>query len=295
MTFSVIGYDPNTGDLGVAVQSKFLCVGANVPWARANIGAIATQGGADHSYGINGLALLESGMAPQQIIEKIVRQGQVAIINNKGIAAAYTSKECPAWAGHLIGENYSCQGNVLISEETVHSMASAFEREPGDLPDKLIAALVATDQEGRGDARGQQSASLFIVREKGGYRGYTDKYVDIRIDEHPEPIKELQRVFKLYNMTFLKREPLENLIPIEGEIAAKMRSILKDLHYLNPMKKTPSEGWGGPERDALEGWMGFNNFENKWRDDDNVWKSVYEFMITEKSTPNVVHRKLVER
>ena len=140
MTFSVIGYDPNTGDIGVAVQSKFLCVGANVPWARANIGAIATQGGADHSYGINGLALLESGMAPQQIIEKMVRQGQVAIINNKGIAAAYTSKECPAWAGHLIGENYSCQGNVLISEETVHSMASAFEREPGDLPARQCRA-----------------------------------------------------------------------------------------------------------------------------------------------------------
>ncbi|MFX0209557.1 MAG: DUF1028 domain-containing protein [Candidatus Hodarchaeota archaeon] len=282
MTFSIVGYDPNTGDLGVAVQSKFLCVGAIVPWARADIGAIATQGGADHSYGLKGLSLLESGLSPNQVIAKLVKQGQVGIIDSKGNPAAYTGKDCPAWAGHLVGEHYSCQGNVLISEETVEGMASGFEQESGDLPEKLIAALQAADREGRGDARGKQSACLYIVRKKGGYRGYTDNFVDIRIDDHPEPIKELQRVFELYDMTFLTREPPENLLKIEGKIASDIKRILTELGYLDLNKITLNEEWGEVEHKAFEWWMSFNNFENKWRDDGMVWKSIYEHIMREK-------------
>lgn len=287
MTFSIVGYDPNTGDLGVAVHSKFLCVGAIVPWARANVGAVATQGGADHSYGLKGLALLESGLTPNQVIAKLVKQGQVGMIDSKGNTAAYTGKECPVWAGHLMGEHYSCQGNVLISEETVQSMASAFEQESGELPEKLIAALQAADQDGRGDARGKQSACLYIVREKGGYRGYTNNFVDIRIDDHPDPINELQRVFELYDMTFLTREPPENLLKIEGEIAIKIKQILTEHGYLDLDKAAPAGGWGYVEAEAFEWWMGFNNFENKWRDDGMVWKSIYEYLIKEKGTSYV--------
>ncbi len=301
MTYSIVGYDPNTDDLGVAVQSKFMCVGAIVPWARANVGAVATQSWINTTYGPNGLSLLESGMVPAQVIQKLTMNDeqkddrQVGVINNKGEAAAFTGQACFEWAGHIIGENYSCQGNILISEETVQSMASAFENQPGDLADKLIAAVVAADQEGRGDVRGKQSASLLIVREKGGYGGFNDRFIDIRVDEHPEPIKELERVFKIYDMTFLPREPPENLLTIEGDIAINIKEILQELGYLDSKNKTPGTDWEKPEREAFEWWVGINNFENKWRDDGKVWNSIYDYMLTEKGTSYISLKKMSER
>lgn len=300
LTFSIVGYDPNNGDYGVAVQSKFLCVGSIVPWARAKVGAIAIQAGTNSTYGPKGLAFLESGMSSNQVIAKLLENdelketGQLAVIDSQGNAAAFTGNDCFEWAGHQVGEHYSCQGNILVGEETIQSMASSFEREPGDLINKLIAALVAADQEGRGDARGKQSACILVVRDKAGYGGF-DRLVDIRVDEHPEPIKELQRIFQLYELTFLSRESPEHRLPIEAEIATNMKTILEELGYLDPKTKTPMEGWDRPERDAFEWWIGINNFENKWRDDGTVWKSIYEYMLVEKGTPFVSLRKMSEQ
>ncbi|UCE14544.1 MAG: DUF1028 domain-containing protein [Candidatus Heimdallarchaeota archaeon] len=296
MTFSIVGYDPNTGDLGVAVQSKFICVGALVPWGQANVGAIATQAYANISYGPNGLELLRSGMKAKKVVTKLVEEDsekesrQVAVVDANGKAECFTGKDCFEWAGHIVGENYSVQGNILISEETVESMAKAFETKRGGLADKLLAALAAGGKEGRGDRRGKQSASLLVLREKGSYGGYTDRLIDIRVDEHPEPIKELHRIFNLYDMIFLTREDRDQLLTIEGEISMNIKEILIELGYL----EIPSDEWSSNETDALENWVGINNFENKWRPDGRIWKSIYDYMLREKGTPAISLRKMSE-
>jgi uncharacterized Ntn-hydrolase superfamily protein len=299
MTFSIVGFDPNNGDLGVAVQSKFICAGMVVPWAKADVGAIATQAHANTTFGPEGLRLLQSGLSTGEVLAKLIspdemkEHRQLAIIDKNGQSAAFTGKECFYWAGHIQGENFSCQGNILISEETVESMASVFETTKGDLADKLLAALNAADQEGRGDVRGKQAAGLLVVRDKGGYGGYTDQLINIRVDEHPEPIKELHRVFQIYDMIFLTREDPSNLLKIEGEIATNIKTILSELGYLEGFEILPDFEWNSALSNAFENWMGINNFENKWVE-NKVWKSVYDYMIKEKGTPMVKLRKMNE-
>ncbi len=297
MTFSVVAFDANTGELGVAVQSKFICVGAIVPWAKVEIGAIATQAMANVSYGPNGLKLLAQGLGAKDVLQKLISEDeekehrQLAVIDTKGGVAAHTGKECFEWAGHIVGDSYSVQGNILISEDTVETMSKAYETAKGDISNKLLASLSAGGQEGMGDRRGKQSASLLVVREGGSYGGYTDRLVDIRVDEHTEPIKELRRIFDLYDMIFLTREAPENLLQIDGDVETNIRSILMDLGYL---EDSSSSGWGKNEQNALEAWFGINNFENKWNSETKIWKSVYDFMITEKGTPAISLRKMSE-
>ncbi|MHA1910856.1 MAG: DUF1028 domain-containing protein [Candidatus Kariarchaeaceae archaeon] len=298
MTFSIVAFDPNTGDLGVAVQSKFISVGSIVPWANAKIGAVATQAYANTSFGPQGLIHLNNGLSAEEVLDKLLSEDkmrdhrQVAVIDALGEAAAHTGSECFYWAGHEVGTNFSCQGNILISEETVQSMASAFETTKGDLADKLLATLHAADQEGRGDVRGKQSASLLIVRDEGGYGGYTDRLVDLRVDEHHDPIKELQRVFDIYDMIFLSREDESNLLALEGEIATNIKATLVDLNYITQSELSSGSTWAQPEVKAFEAWVGINNFENKWRDDGKIWKSIYDYVIREKGTPAVNLKKM---
>jgi uncharacterized Ntn-hydrolase superfamily protein len=207
-TFSIVASDPETNDLGVAVQSRFLAVGAVVPWAKAGVGAIATQAYANTSYGPNGLKLLESGLSVQETLDKLIQADdgrahrQVGIIDAKGNAAAYTGEKNNAWAGHRIGKNYTVQGNILAGEEVVLAMGKAFEKTDGPLAEKLIAALEAGQAAG-GDTRGQQSAALLVVRKNGGFGGFNDRYIDLRVDDHEKPIEELKRIYKLYERTFL--------------------------------------------------------------------------------------------
>lgn len=207
-TFSIVAYDPETNDLGVAVQSRFLAVGAVVPWAKAGVGAIATQAYANTSYGPNGLKLLESGLSVQETLDKLVQTDdgrahrQVGIIDAKGNAVAYTGAETNAWAGHRVGKNYAAQGNILAGEEVVLAMGEAFEKTEGSLAEKLIAALESGQAAG-GDKRGQQSAALLVVRKNGGFGGFNDRYIDLRVDDHAQPIQELKRIYKLYEKTFL--------------------------------------------------------------------------------------------
>ena len=202
-TFSIVGYDAETGALGIAVQSKFFAVGSVVPWAEAGVGAIATQSYANTTYGPNGLKLLKGGLSAGQTLKRLVADDpgratrQVGIVDAKGNVANYTGDECNEWAGAVSGKHYTAQGNILAGEDVVKAMGKAFEETEGELADKLMAALFAGQKAG-GDIRGQQSAALLVVQENSGYGGFNDRYIDLRVDDAEKPIAELQRLLEVH-------------------------------------------------------------------------------------------------
>jgi len=275
-TFSIVAFDPKTKDLGVAVESKFVAVGAVVPFARAGVGAVATQSYANTAYGPRALAMMKRGLASKDVLKKLVApdkdaaQRQVGLVDARGRAAAYTGKECIAWAGHLVGSSYACQGNLLAGEEVVKAMSRKFEVTQGDLPVRLLAALSAGQRAG-GDRRGQQSAALLVVREDGGYGGFNDRWIDVRVDDHPQPIEELIRAFNVYDVTLLNREDPKDVVRLTSDVVREVQSGLTKLGlYRGPM----SGRLDAKTKDAFEGWVEVNNFENKLRRDDKIWGSV---------------------
>ena len=213
-TFSIVGFDPKTGDLGVAVQSKFFSVGSVVPWAKAGVGAVATQSWANVSYGPDGLKLLAQGKSPAEAMKILTEADarrefrQVGIVDAKGRAESFTGKRCNDWAGHQTGKHYAAQGNILAGEAVVKDMAAAYEKaqkKPGtELADWLVAALDAAQAAG-GDKRGRQSSALLVVRAGGGYGGQGDRYIDLRVEDHKTPVKELGRLLKLHKSFFRSR------------------------------------------------------------------------------------------
>jgi uncharacterized Ntn-hydrolase superfamily protein len=278
-TFSIVAYDPKHEEWGVAVQSKFLAVGSAVPWAKAGAGAVATQSWANTSYGPRGLRMLEEGMPAQEVVVKLTGDDndkalrQVGMVDAKGGTAAFTGEECYAWAGHVIGENYACQGNILVSEETIKAMAQAFEETSGPLADRLVAALMA-GQEAGGDRRGQQSAALLVVKEKGGYGGHNDRYVDLRVDDHATPIAELANLLNLHRLYFFETDP-EKLVNIEGVVAKEIQEILQRTgYYQGPISSTYDE----LTKKALRDFVHTENLEERWRDDDQLDGVILEFM-----------------
>ena len=279
-TFSIVAFDPSNGDLGVAVESKFIAVGSVVPWAKARAGAIATQAWGNVSYGPNGLSMLEQGLSASETLQKLLAGDprpevrQAAIVDSKGRVAVHTGKECMDWAGHVTGVGYSCQGNILVGSKVVESMAKAYEENSGDLIDKLLHALSAGQAAG-GDRRGQQSAAFLVVREKGGYEGFTDRYVDLRVDEHPTPIEELKRVFKIYDMTMLSRESPRNLLTIDHHIATVLQ---RDLMKLGMYQGEITGVFDEPTKKALRNFVNINNFENKMGEDGRIWKSILDYL-----------------
>ncbi len=198
-TFSIVARDPSTGELGVGVASRFFSVGSVVPWAKAGIGAVATQARANTSYGWRGLDLLEKGATPGEVATILLRNDaepnrrQFGIVAADGKSFTYTGTNCVAWAGGRSGENYAVQGNILAGEAVVAAMESAFVSTRGTLADRIYASLVAGDAHG-GDSRGKQSAAMLIVKDRAGYGGFTDRAIDIRVDDHPEPFIELGRL-----------------------------------------------------------------------------------------------------
>jgi uncharacterized Ntn-hydrolase superfamily protein len=196
-TFSIVGCDPATGELGVAVASKYFAVGSIVPWAKADIGAIATQAWVNADYGIVGLELLEKGFTPQEVVDSLTKadtmssRRQMGIIDPKGHASSYTGKDCMNWAGGKTGINCAAQGNILTGANVVDKMVAAFEKTEGELSDKLLAALLAGDSTG-GDSRGKQSAALYVVQKTPGER--YDTKIDIRVDDSREPFIEITRL-----------------------------------------------------------------------------------------------------
>ena len=201
-TFSIVAYDPASGELGVVVQSKFFAVGTVVPWAKAGVGAVATQSYANTTYGPRGLVMLEAGMTPQAVMDSLTRSDemrarrQAGIIDAKGNAVSYTGDSCLAWAGGKTGMHYACQGNILVSQAVVDSMAAAYEHSKGELALRLLDAIEAGQRQG-GDSRGMQSMALLVVKEEGGYSGYTDRYIDLRVDDAIEPFKEMRRLLRI--------------------------------------------------------------------------------------------------
>jgi uncharacterized Ntn-hydrolase superfamily protein len=198
-TFSIVAYDPDKQEWGVGVASRVLAVGAVVPFAKAGVGAIATQSYANKTYGPNGLQLLSEGKSPEEVLKILTEadqgkeQRQVGIIDAKGNAGNFTGKKCITYAGAKSGKNYSCQGNLLAGEAVINDMARAFEETEGKLAWRIMAALEAAEKAG-GDKRGKQSAAILIVKDKGGYGGFDDRHVDLRVDDHQEPLAELARL-----------------------------------------------------------------------------------------------------
>jgi uncharacterized Ntn-hydrolase superfamily protein len=210
-TFSIVGRDSVTGELGVAVASRFFAVGAVVPWARADVGAVATQSFANTSFGWRGLELLEKGASPEEALAILLRNDpepdrrQIGIVGVDGKSVTYTGRNCVPWAGGRHGKNYAAQGNILTGAEVVAAMETAFLQTTGTLADRLYAALAAGDSKG-GDSRGRQSAALLVVKKNAGYGGFTDRAIDIRVDDHPHPFEELKRLLDYAQMNYAWNE-----------------------------------------------------------------------------------------
>lgn len=278
-TFSIVGYDPEAQEWGVAVQSKFLGVGALVPWAKAGVGAIATQSWCNTSYGPEGLKLLEEGLSAEEVLNRLLENDeqretrQVGIVDFQGRSASFTGKECFNWAGGITEKNFACQGNILVNPETVQAMAETFKTAKGDLAKRLVEALDAAQSAG-GDSRGKQSAALLVVKGKGGYGGFNDKYIDLRVDDHPEPIKELKRLLELYKLYFYKTKP-GNLVKINGDLTLEIKKMLTNTGYFSGNLDNKID------EDFKEGLKKFyltENFDERYREDEFIDIEVLEFL-----------------
>lgn len=279
MTFSIVARDPETGDLGIAVQSKFLAVGAVVPWAKAGVGAIATQSWGNTSYGPRGLALLADGLSAAETLAQITAADenrasrQVGIIGASGAPATFTGDDCYPWAGGVVGEHYACQGNILVSGETVQAMARTFEETSGPLYDRLMMALAAGQAAG-GDSRGQQSAALLVVREGGGYGGFNDRFIDLRVDDHPHPIAELQRILQLHKLYLFPPNPTD-IVAIDQSLARELQELLT---ASGDYQGAINGFYDNATRDAFRAFSGRENLEERWLEDARVDRVVLEFM-----------------
>lgn len=202
-TFSIVARDPETGEMGVAVQSHWFSVGTSVSWAEAGVGAVATQSFTNKSFGIRGLNLLRSGLTAQQALDSLLKDDegrevrQVAIIDNKGNVATHTGKGCIDYASHIKGNNFSVQSNMMLTDKVPSAMADAFEKSKGKpLAERMILALEAAQKAG-GDIRGKQSAAIIIVPSKSEGKPWDERTVDLRVDDNVEPIKELHRLYNV--------------------------------------------------------------------------------------------------
>lgn len=265
-TFSIVAFDPRKQEWGVAVQSKFLACAAVVSWARAGAGAVATQSFANVAYGLDGLDLMENGLSAEETIERLTSaddqrgQRQVGMVDSHGRAASFTGGECYDWAGHIVGEGFACQGNILVPG-TVEAMAAAFEearRGQGELADWLVTALAAGQAAG-GDSRGRQAAGVLVVRSNGGYGGNNDRYLDLRVDDHPEPIDKLSELVTMHHLLFGEVDP-DNLVPV-ADVAAELQAVLLRTGHYNGQK---SGIFDDATRSALRALVGSENLEERW-------------------------------
>jgi uncharacterized Ntn-hydrolase superfamily protein len=279
-TFSIVAFDSGTEELGVAVQSKFLAVGSIVPWARAGVGAVATQAMANFDYGPRGLELMSRGKTAEETVEALIsadderEHRQVGVVDARGRAATFTGSECFEWAGGVTGESYAAQGNILVGQETVEAMAKTFESAGDDLAGRLLTALDAGQAAG-GDSRGKQSAALLVVREGGGYGGNNDRSLDLRVDDHPEPIKELIRLRELHTLYFGETRP-ENIVPVDGDVKQDVAASLRRLGYLE--ENADDEVL----LDALSAFIRTENFEEREQERGYLDRAVLEFMKGER-------------
>lgn len=275
MTFSIVAYDSTDKAWGIAVASKFPAVGAVVPWARADAGAVATQSFANTSYGPNGLNLMASGLSAQQTLDKFLADDpdrdlrQVGLVDTQGGSASFTGPGCFAWAGGLTGPGYACQGNMLAGEQVVKALEETFLETSGDLPARLHAALLAADRTG-GDRRGRQSAAIYAVKAGGGYAGFNDRWVDYRVDDHADPVARLGELIEMHRLYFGKSEESQR-VKLIGEPLAEITDILKRQGCLKEST---------PFRDAFLAFIGNENFEER-ADPEGNWidAPVLDFLV----------------
>jgi uncharacterized Ntn-hydrolase superfamily protein len=263
-TYSIVGCDLEARQWGVAVQSKFLAVGALCPFAEAEVGAVATQSYVNPRYGPDGLALLRDGLPAEEAVERLTAadegraQRQVGIVDGQGRAATYTGEDCHDWAGGRTGAGYAAQGNILVGEETVAALAATFEANPQlPLVQRLLECLAAAQAAG-GDRRGQQSASVLVVERSGGYAGLSDTVVDLRVDDHERPIQELRRIYGIHRRLF-EVSPREDWLPLEGELRTEVEERLGRLGY-----------------HSLDDWAGVENLEERVDGADEIDPVVLE-------------------
>ncbi|QSO46876.1 DUF1028 domain-containing protein [Alicyclobacillus mengziensis] len=276
-TFSIVGVDTSTGEIGVAVQSKFLAVGAVVPWVSAGSGAVATQSWANTSYGPKGLELLSQGLHPEQVIERLVAADpdgetrQLGIVDMAGRSATFTGKDCFDYAGGIAGPGFAAQGNILANSAVIDGLVKGFQAE-GSLPDRLLSALTLAQQAG-GDKRGMQGAALYVAKAGAGYGGFNDRYIDLRVDDHSSPIEELKRLLALQRLYFGRTAP-EDRLPIMGATLDEIRVLLAG-HGYHP---GTGSAYDAQTQSQLQAYFLTENFDDRWTDEAVIDRLVLEFM-----------------
>ena len=282
-TFSIVAADPATGQLGVAVQSKFPSVGAIVPSARAGVGAVATQAAANVAWRDEALRLLESGLSPEEAIAKLVAgdpgkdDRQLGLVDAKGRAATFTGARCFDHASGIAGDGFAVQGNVLAGRATVEAMARAYEKARAaglPLAERLLSALEAGQRAG-GDRRGQQSAALLVVKPGGGYGGSGDVWVDLRVDDHARPIAELRRLYRDVHQYHFGET--RQAVRLDGKVAREVHAALARVGFLKAPPADPA-AWPPESQQALEDFMGWENLEGRTRRDGTVDALVLEHL-----------------
>ena len=303
-TYSIVAWDSATGDLGVVVQSKFPNVGGIVPWARAGVGAVATQSLSNTAYGEGGLDLLAKGATAEQALRAVMRSDtmlqdrQVGIVDARGNAASFSGANTFDWSGGrvgplagkgsvaggkgqvLVGRVFSAQGNIMVSDQTVRNLAETFERTGGGLADRLVAALKA-GQAGGGDKRGMQSAALLVVRKNGGYLGANDRFIDIRVYDAADPIAELERLLALHKLHFFPSEA-KDLIAITPAIVAQLEPILLS-EPAGQAQKWLARKRGSADQpflEALRNFMYWENYDVRVRMDGKIDRVVLDDILS---------------
>ena len=263
-TYSICACDLEAGQWGVATQSKFLAVGSVVPWAEPHTGAIATQAYANPRYGPQGLALLRDGLAAEEAVERLTSADedrahrQLGVVDAQGRSATYTGDECHAWAGGRAGDGYAAQGNILVSSETDDALAETFEASAGKrLAERLIDCLDAAEAAG-GDSRGRQSAALLVVERDGGYANLSDVLVDLRVDDHPDPLVELRRLYRMHHALF-GSTPRDEWLPVDDALRAELDELLQRVGHSD-----------------LASWAGVENLEERVDGDAEIDPVVLE-------------------
>jgi uncharacterized Ntn-hydrolase superfamily protein len=261
VTLSIVACDAAAGQLGVAVASKFLAVGAVVPWLEAGVGAIATQALANTRYGPEGLALMREGASAREALDAVLAADagrddrQAGVVDASGRSATHTGQSCMTWAGGRTGPGYAAQGNILTGPDVVDAIAEAYEVSSGALAERLLVALAAGDAAG-GDRRGRQSAAIAVVAPGGGYGGNDDNLVDLRVDDHADPVGELRRLYDIH-ILLTGTTPEEQKLPLSGELADEVRDLLARAGY-------PSEPGEDGLGSALRAFVGTENLEARW-------------------------------
>jgi uncharacterized Ntn-hydrolase superfamily protein len=263
-TFSIVAYDKQTKEWGIAVASKFPAVGAIVPWAKAGAGAVSTQAFANTSFGPAGLELMTEGLSAQDTLARLLENDperehrQIGLVDAVGEAASFTGKECFQWAGGLAGDGYAVQGNILSGPQVAPTMQSAFVDSAGDFSSRLYAALLAGDRAG-GDKRGRQSAAILVVQDKGGYGGFNDRKLDYRVDDDIDPISRLGELIYLHHLYF-EKSPKNDIVYLKDDVVVRIKRLMQQLGYF----KGEIDGeYNNETRSAFREFIGNENFEER--------------------------------